>query len=179
MDETTFWRIVEDAGAPDRCSPDEQCEAISEALAGLSREDLVAFENIRQRLASGLYTWPMLKACFIVLSYVSDDVFEDFRHWVILNGKDRYLSTMQNPNTMVDYITVDDPIEETSGEHLMFVVENAWEGDIEDIEEHVDFPTVPDIDDDWPPKNELRREFPDLFDKYWNEEAIQRIHGDA
>jgi hypothetical protein len=179
VDETTFWRIVEDAGAPDECSPDEQCEIIAAALTDLSKEDLIAFENIRHRLLGKLYTWPMLKACFIVLSYVSDDVFEDFRHWIILNGKERYLSVMTNPNNLVNFIKVDDPIEEITGEPLMLVVEDAWEGDIEDIEEHVAFPKVPDIDDDWPPKSGLRREFPELFDKYWNEEAIRKIHGDA
>ena len=179
MDEATFWRIVEDAGAPDQCSPDEQCEAISEALADLSREDLVAFENVRHQFVGRLYTWPMLKACFIVLSYVSDDVFEDFRHWIILNGKERYLSALENPNNLVNFIKVDDPLEEITGESLMFVVENSWEGDIEEIEERVVIPKAPDIDDDWPPKSELRREFPELFDNYWKEEAIRQIHRDA
>lgn len=163
--------------ATDTYSPDEQCEAIVEVLSELTKEELIEFENIRHQLLNKAYTWPVLKACFIVLSYVSDDVFEGFRHWIILNGKDRFYRTLENPNCVADYIAVEDPIEEISGEPLLLASEEAWDGDIEDIEESVVIPKDPEInDDDWPSKEGLRSELPELFDKFWNEEAIRRIH---
>ena len=113
------------------------------------------------------------------VSYVSDDVFEDFRHWVILNGKENFYRTIKNPNEIVHYINVDEPIEEVTGEPLMMVVEEAWDGDIEEIEEKMVYPQDPEILDDWPPKEALRAEFPDLFDKFWNEKAISEIHGNS
>ncbi len=179
MDEINFWSIIESSGAPDKCTPDEQCESIVADLALLPKEDLIEFENIRHRLLNQAYSWPMLKACFIVVSYVSDDVFEDFRHWVILNGKERFFKTLANPNCMVDYIQVEDPIEEITGEPLMMVYEEAWDGDIEEIEEKVTIPAPPQISNDWPSKEELRQEFPELFDKFWNEDAVRQIHGES
>jgi hypothetical protein len=177
MNEEAFWRIIENAGAPDRCSPDDQCERITKSLASMSTSDLVEFENLRHQLLVKAYTWPMLKACFIVLSYVSDDVFEDFRHWIILNGQSRFYRTIEDPDVMAEYIQVQDPIEEITGEPLMFVCENAWDGDIEDIEKDVVYPNTPAISDDWPPKEQLRAEFPTLFEQFWNEDRIREIHG--
>ena len=179
MDETLFWQIIEEAGSPDQYSPEEQCDQISDRLASLSKADLIAFENVRQDLLAKAYTWPMLKACFIVLSYVSDDVFEDFRLWVMLNGKTRFFETIENPDVMADYIDVEDPIEEISGEPLLFVVEDAWEGDFEEIEKEVEYPELPDIACEWPPKLHLQREFPSLFKRFWNEDRIREIHGDS
>ena len=67
MTEDTFWKLIEGAGSPSECSPEKQCENISQALSGLSERDLIEFENIRHRLLVRLYTWPMLKACFVLL----------------------------------------------------------------------------------------------------------------
>jgi len=179
MDEATFWKIIEDAGAPDRCSPDEQCERITETLSSMSEEELVGFENFRNRLIEKSYTWAMIKACFITLSYVSDDVFEDFQNWIILNGRKRFEETVKSPEAIADYADVEDPVEEISGEPLLFVVENACDGDIEDLEEEFEYPNLPDIADDWPPKEELQAEFPKLFGRFWNEDRIREIHGES
>ncbi len=77
---------------------------------------------------------------------------------------------------MVQYIAVEDPVEEISGEPLMLVCEEAWESDIEELEEQYIYPSIPDIVDDWPPKEDLKKEFPYLFEKFWNEEVIKEIH---
>lgn len=179
MNETTFWKIIEDAGAPDRCSVDEQCERIVDSLSELSKTELIAFKNFHNRLIEKSYTWPMLKACFITLSYVSDDVFEDFQNWVILNGRKRFEETIKNPDAIADYADVEDPIEEISGEPLMFVVDQAYQGDIEDLEDEIAYPKLPDIADDWPPKEGLQAEFPKLFARFWNEDRIREIHGQS
>jgi|GEM_PF-3576538 len=176
MDENKFWQIIEGAGSPDKTGVDEQCASIVDALTSLSLDELIAFENVRRDLLNRLYVWPVLHANFIVQSYVSDDVFEDFRHWIILNGRSRYYMTLENPNNMANYIDVEDPIEEITGEPLMFVVENAWHGDIEEIEAEVKYPEEPFLGDDWPSKKELKAMYPDLFSKFWNEEMIAKFH---
>ena len=176
MNEDKFWSIIEKAGSPDQCSPEDQCSLIVKSLSELSKQELIDFENIRLQLLNKAYTWPLLKSCFIVLSYVSDDVFEDFRNWIILNGQERFYNTLKAPDFMVQYIAVEDPVEEISGEPLMMVCEEAWEGDIEELEEEYIYPSIPDIVDDWPPKEDLQKEFPNLFDKFWNEEMIKKIH---
>ena len=177
MTEDIFWQIIKEAGSPDRCSPDDQCERITASLSGRSLKELIEFENIRHQLLLKSYTWPMIKACFVTLSYVSDDVFEDFRHWVILNGRRRFYETIANPDAIAEYAQVEDPVEEISGEPLLFVCENAWDGDVEEIEAEVDLPDDPDIVDEWPPKEQLQAEFPALFARFWDEDRIREIHG--
>jgi hypothetical protein len=49
-------------------------------------------------------------------------------------------------------------------------------GQKEDIMDFLSFPADPIINDEWPSKEKLKEEFPDLFQKFWNEDAIHDIH---
>ncbi|MCE2573897.1 DUF4240 domain-containing protein [Motilimonas eburnea] len=176
MNEEEFWELVESSGSPDNCSPEEQCVRITKKLSGKSKEELVAFANIHREILCKAYTWPMLKASFVLLSYISDDVFEDFRNWVILNGKKRFYETLDNPDNIASYIQVQDPVEEVTGEALLYVCDEAWDGDIEDLEEEYVYPEDPVIEDDWPSEKELKQEFPKLYDQFWDEENVRTLN---
>ncbi len=173
MTEAGFWKIIETSGAPDKCTPNEQCEIISGKLSEESKEELISFANIHKELLCKAYTWPMMKSCFIVVNYISDDVFEDFRNWVILNGKERFYKTLENPNYISNYIVAEDPAEEVTGEALLYVCEEAWDGDIEELEEEYVYLQDPEIDDVWPHKEELKKEFPNLYAMYWDDKTIE------
>ncbi len=79
MNEQEFWEIIEASGSPDNLEPDEQCEVISEALSSKSKEEIIEFHNIHRVILNRAYTWNLIEACFIVIHYASDEVFEDFR----------------------------------------------------------------------------------------------------
>ncbi|MFT7618092.1 MAG: hypothetical protein ACI97A_001732 [Planctomycetota bacterium] len=179
MNEETFWGIIEKAGCPDLCPIEEQCERITAALKPLHKADLVAFESLRHQLLVKAYTWPMIKASFIVLSYTSDDVFEDFRHWIILNGRKRFYEATLKPDRLAEFMSAEDAFEEINGEPLLFACENAWSGKFEEIEKAVVYEEVQDITEEWPSKDVLASEFPKLFQRFWNEERIQEMHDDA
>ncbi|NVJ62435.1 MAG: DUF4240 domain-containing protein [Gammaproteobacteria bacterium] len=175
MEEKEFWEIIESSGSPEKCSPEEQCENITEKLSGKSKNELVDFANIHRNILCKAYTWPMLKAGFVLISYVSDDVFEDFRNWVILNGKERFYNTLKNPDYIATYINVEDPVEEVCGEPLLYVCEEAWGGDVEELEENYVYPKDPEINDDWPDAEKLAEEFPKLYEEFWDEENIRTL----
>lgn len=109
-------------------------------------------------------------------SYISDDGFEDFRNWVILNGKDSQIKTIENPEYISSHIEVNDAVEEVIDEPLLFICEEAWGGDIEDLEENYVYPQEPIIDSSWPKKEKLEEEFPILFSKFWDEENIKTLN---
>ncbi|WP_028469474.1 DUF4240 domain-containing protein [Neptunomonas japonica] len=176
MSEDDFWEIIESSGSPDSCSPDEQCENIIERLTGEPKEVLVAFANIHIELLCKGYTWRMLKASFVLISFISDDVFEDFRNWVILQGKKRFYETLKDPDSITNYINVEDPVEEVTGEGLLFVCEESWAGDIEELEQNYVYFDDPDIDDEWPSEIKLQQEFPKLFNQFWDEENIRTLN---
>ena len=85
--EELFWKVVESSGSPISCDPEEQCKNITIALQNFSEENLISFSNIHRDLMRQLYTWDLLKAAYVIIGYVSDDVFQDFRNWVIIHGK--------------------------------------------------------------------------------------------
>ena len=105
----------------------------------------------------------MLIACYILIKYISDDTFEDFRNWVILNGKDKFYKTIKKPDFIASYISVEDPVEKVTGEALLFVCEEAWDGDIEELEENYNFPEYANIDDSFPSIEEREKSFPKLL----------------
>jgi hypothetical protein len=175
VNEAEFWEIVESSGSPDKNTPDEQCETITEKLSGKSKEELTSFANIHRELLCKAYSWPMLKASFIILSYISDDVFEDFRSWVILNGKQRFYKTLELPDIISSYIAVDDPVEEVTGESLLYVCEEAFDGDVEELEKGYVYPEDPVINDEWPSEKQLQQEFPKLYDQFWDKENIRTL----
>lgn len=176
MNEAEFWDIIEKSGSPDSVEPDLQCEAIVEVLAEKHVEELVEFHNIHKRVLNRAYTWSLIEACFITIHYVSDDVFEDFRNWIILNGKERYERTLENPDYMASYISVEDPVEELTGESLLYVCEEAFTGDVDELESKYVYPEEPTIEDNWPPFSVLEEKYPNLVSKYWDG-SVEYEHG--
>ena len=171
MSEQEFWNIIESAGSPDSMTPDEQCESISKALSFKTKGEIIGFHNTYQIILNKANTWSLVEACYIIIHYVSDDVFEDFRNWVILNGRKRYESSLANPDYLASFIKVEDPVEEITGESLLYVCEEAFAGDIEELEEHYEYPLKSDIENDWPPVSVLKQNYPNLFSKYWDDKV--------
>lgn len=172
MNEIEFWKIIESAGSPDTLDPDQQCEAVTKALTGKSLDELAEFHNIHRRVLARAYTWDLIEACFIVTHYISDDVFEDFRNWIILNGQDRFKRTIENPDTMATYMNVDDPVEEITGEPHLYVCEEAFKGEIEELESKYVYPQEPILEDSWPPFSVLEEKYPNLVSDYWDNSVV-------
>lgn len=169
MNEREFWAIIEGAGSPDVMSPSAQCEAVVESLAGRARADLIKFHNVHQALLSRAYTEGLYHACFILLHYASGDVFEDFRNWLILNGRKRFEQSLANPDFIASFINVDDPVEEISGEPLLYVCEDAFDGEGEIPEVGYVHAVPPDLTIQWPPASQLLQKYPRLMKQFWND----------
>lgn len=103
-------------------------------------------------------------------------MFEDFRNWVILNGKERFYKTLKQPDFIASYINVEEPAEKVTGEALLFVCEEIWNGDIEELEKDYLYPEKPVIGDDWPSAEKLEEEFPQLYKRFWDEENIKALN---
>ncbi len=164
-----FWELIESSGSPDKNSCGEQCENIISKLSGFDKKGLIQFSSIHSQLLANAYTWPLIKACYIVMNHLSDDIFEDFSNWLILNGRERFESAIKDPDTVASFIFANRPAEEISGEALLYVCEEAWDGDIEEIEEQVIESQLPNVEHKWPSVEVLETEFPRLFKRYWDQ----------
>lgn len=167
--EAEFWKIVEASRGSAVCRPEVQSEVIAEALRGSTKERLVAFAGKHFDILDKLYTWPLLKACYVVLGSTSYDIFEDFRNWIVLNGESRFYQTLKDPQAIADYAVVQDPLEEINGEPLLYVYGDAWAGDIEALESIYRFPKA-ELNDSFgrelPSKELLAIAFPKLAERF-------------
>lgn len=180
MNEDEFWRIIDESAAANPVASDEQFAWLEQRLQTYSTEDIVAFENILNRMKARAYTFPLLMANFILQSYVSDDAFEDFRLWLIANGRQRFEAAMADPEMIADFCDAEGPVEEITGEGLLYVAEAAFQeaGGDADFSDLVEFVDEPDLEMPWPETREGYQEaMPKLYDKFWNQERINELHG--
>lgn len=181
MNEDEFWRLIDESAAACPAGSDEQFEWLQQRLRTHSPEDIVAFENILNRIKARADTFPLLMANFIIQSYVSDDLFEDFRLWLIANGRQRFEAALADPETIADFCDVDDPVEEITGEGLLYVAEEAYQqaGGEAEFAGLVEYADGPDFEMPWPETREGYQEaMPKLYAKFWNQERINELHGD-
>lgn len=180
MDEASFWELVD--RSVELCEPgsDGQYKWLSEQLKVLPVEEIIQFENRLNELKAKCCTFPVLAANFIMQSYVSDDVFEDFRLWLISNGKARFYAALGNPDSIADFCDVEDPVVEINGEGLLYVAGRAYREKTgnDDFVDRAESVPDPDIDEEWPDKKEGFEELmPKLYRKFWNQERVDEMHG--
>ena len=134
-------------------------------------------------------TFHLLAANFIVQSYVSDDVFVDFRAWLISQGREKYESAVKAPEVIADWFSRD-MVDDMRGGDFYMMPQDAYlkrhgasngSEEADDLEE--DFFELyesyfdQDIELDWPDsKEDFHKQFPKLFDAFWNQDRINDIH---
>lgn len=175
MKEDRFWGVIEDAR-----SARDVCSALTASLKKLAAEEIIAFENMFRRKLAQAYVFPLLAANFVIESYVSDDVFESFRAWLVSQGRKRFEAALSDPESICDWLerkgvnAVD-----SHGEAMLFVAQNAFKryGDEEDFFARTKHPREPALRQRWPDdKAGFRERYPRLVDKFWNQARIKELH---
>ena len=112
LDEDGFWAVVERT----RVAGDGDLEAMSEALYGeledADDEQLVAFETHYVQTLGRLGSWRHAEAAEVVCGFISDDVFVDYRTWVLTRGRDVVDAVAADPDALADVPELDRSCEE-------------------------------------------------------------------
>lgn len=181
MTEQQFWDIIDQSRKGVNTNFETQCVNITELLLDTSTDAIIAFEEILRAQIEKANTWPVMAACFVVCSFMSDDTYEDFRAWLVGQGKANFDKILRDPNEICNLITPGQ-VKDMSGEHLLFAAVNAYmeviDSDNEEDEiafyEKINHPEEKEIEQKWPEsKNDYRKMFPKLFDTFWNEDRIR------
>lgn len=176
-----FWDIIDQSRKGVNTNFETQCVNITEILLQHDEETIIAFEHILRQQIEEANTWTMMAACFVVCSFMSDDTYEDFRAWVVGQGKANFDKILRDPNEICNLITPGQ-VKMMGGEHLLFAALNAYlektnsDGEDAEIEfyEKIEHPEEREIEQKWPEsKNEYRKMFPKLFDTFWDEDRIR------
>ena len=112
MDEERFWKIIQTVKDNSQGDYEQQYEELEKKLHTLTPDDIILFANRFRFFRGQANTWELWGAIYIIQGGCGDDSFNDFREWVIGQGKDFYFKTLNNPETLAEL--ENEFIEETS-----------------------------------------------------------------
>lgn len=183
MTEQIFWELMDKSRAGLNTNFETQCVNLSELLMDYSEEEILSFEHQLRIQIERANTWTMMAASFVVCSFISDDTYEDFRAWVVGQGKQNFDKILRDPSEICNLLKPGQ-VKDMGGEHLLFSAINAYlekvdAGDDEEAEvafyDKISVVEEKEIIQKWPEsKNEYRKIFPRLFDTFWNEDRISQ-----
>ena len=107
MDRDHFWEVVE-AARLRADGVDEVPEALVELLRGRPLADLVAFREVQDELfGREAYRWDLWAAAYVINGGASADGFEYFLGWLMAQGRERWESTLTDPDSLAEVVDVD------------------------------------------------------------------------
>jgi len=179
MNESIFWELIDKARKAAPLDFETRCAHLTDLLAEHhTAEEIVAFEHILREKIEEASSWPVMAATFVVCSFISDDTYEDFRAWMVGQGKDNFNKILRDPNEVCNLVKPSRQLD-LKGDRMLFVAINAYlektgTDDEEAFYELIEHPEEKKIDQRWPEsKNDYRKLFPRLFDAFWNEDRIR------
>jgi hypothetical protein len=164
MDAEMFWKLIDESRVAARGVINDQADFIVGKLLRLSETEIIAFESIFWRLMAEAYDASLWDAAEIIGCGCGDDGFEDFRAWLIAQGKARYEMALSNPESLADLVNLDQNAQEGG---LLYVAGKAYNQKTGN-----DIPVLPHSHTNpplrgkhWPLENKKDR-FPILRDKF-------------
>jgi hypothetical protein len=101
MDESHFWKFLEDSihdiATKDKAKLDDIATGLMSRLEQLEAPEVREFGAEYEKRMQALYRWDLWAIATIIHGGCSDDGFEDFRNWIIFQGKDFYLKSKEHP----------------------------------------------------------------------------------
>jgi hypothetical protein len=173
MKEDRFWKLIEGAR-----QEDDFIVALTTSLKELSADDIIGFQNVLHHQIVDACKFPLLAANFIIQSYVSDDVFEDFRAWLLSQGRERFVAAVADPESICDWLERSE-VDDIDGQSVLLAAQRAYEehGDEEEFAARIVHPREPKLKQAWPDNVEgYKMRWPRLVDKFWNLERIRELH---
>ena len=188
MDRTQYWELIEKArelaaeefseersadleGEEGEGSPDAQ--TVVEKFIELLQEhepECISDAWLRHReLLHEAYSWELWGAAYQLLGGCSDDSFEYFRNWLILQGRETFDAVLADPDSLADVVSdefVDE--EDVSCEELSYAPAEAYEAVTgEEMPEHRDVPEEPELGEefDFDEEEVMRQRYPRLSER--------------
>jgi hypothetical protein len=96
-----FWEHIR---ATKRKDSDAHVERLTKRLAKLKPEEILDFDHWWHLMMGEAYHWNLWGAAYLINGGCSDDGFEYFRDWLILQGRDVFQAAVSNPDTLADVV---------------------------------------------------------------------------
>jgi Protein of unknown function (DUF4240) len=100
MDEDRFWQIIEASKSRAKEYYLQQDELANE-LYKLPPHDIILFNNQFRRMREEANAWKIWYAIEIILGTHQEEVFFEFREWLVAQGKDFFFGILKNPEELI------------------------------------------------------------------------------
>ncbi len=104
VDTPQFWKLIEDARlqVPDPANGEVIATQAAVLLSAWPREEIVAAEEVLSGLMAESYRVALWAAAYLANGGCSDDGFDYFRGWLIVQGRDVFEHALADPDTLAD-----------------------------------------------------------------------------
>lgn len=103
INEERFWKIIETAGL-EADSPTEQVEAITSRLEEFRAGQIKRFQKILDQKMRLAYDWDIWALAYMAQGGCSDDAFEGFRAWLVLQGRRTFDLALQDIRKVMEFV---------------------------------------------------------------------------
>ena len=169
-----FWGHIKKTRRRD---PEAHAEKLAARLAKLPETMILDFVHLWDEASSRAYRRDLWGAAYLINGGCSDDGFQYFRWWLILQGREGYEAAIANPDTLADVVNGEDEVEAEVGPGM-----DAWflvTGTEKDVAGYDTYgraltgrypkrPQLPDLDPRWDFDDDdvIRDRFPRLAAMY-------------
>lgn len=168
MDRDGAWQLIDRAiGAAGRdASTDAVADALATALAALPPDEIAAFDTEIRSLLAESYRWDLWGAAYVMCGGCSDDGFDYFRGWLVLQGRAVWEAALAEPDSLAAVTIADGDYPEH--EELWYLAGRAYEraAGEELATASTPFPDLGDDDWDFDDEDEMARRYPTLWARY-------------
>lgn len=108
MDTDGFWQlVVYDRGhVPDPVDDGAIAARATALLAGLPRQEIVDAQRVLSALMADSYRSSLWAAAYVINGGCSDDGFDYFRGWLMLQGRETFGQAVADPDSLADLAAV-------------------------------------------------------------------------
>lgn len=126
MTQEEFWQLIDKTRAESGNNPTKQAELLVKALTTMPVEDILDYNRVEGEYWLRAYRTDLWDAVSIIFKYCSDDSFFYFRAWLIGQGLSIYEKTLQEPDTLVDLVSIEERYD-IMAEELIHVSHSAYD----------------------------------------------------
>ena len=102
LDDDLFWEIIKYSKDNSKGDYEKQQSELTKSLSKIEVEDVMKFNNRFHLYKEQAYTWKLWGAIYLIQGGCGDDSFNDFREWVIGQGKEFFYKTVKDPESLVE-----------------------------------------------------------------------------
>ncbi|NGN65041.1 DUF4240 domain-containing protein [Streptomyces sp. A7024] len=128
MEESEFWELIDSSRVASDGDPDDHADLLVDRLTALDPDSVLDFARHFESRMNRSYRWDVWGAAWVLLDGASDDAFDNFRCWLIGQGRAVFEGALHgDPDDLADLLEDFDPEADGDAEGLGFAADEAYE----------------------------------------------------